>query len=80
MNDEERCVNLLRAGFSDAEIQRLILFRSEYIEKERQQMSVKQNRLNFLRWLVSQGKLTDWIAWVPCPFPFDSSLWEGERT
>lgn len=80
MNDEERCENLLSAGFSEAEIKRLSIFRREYIEKERQHKSVKQNRLNFLRWLVSQGKLTDWIAWVPSPLPFDSHIWDGERT
>lgn len=56
---KEDCQNLLEMGFTLAQIERLSKFRSDYIERERQKFSAELHRLEFLRWLVANGRLMD---------------------
>lgn len=50
---------LLKAGFTSAQIERLSQFRREYLERECQQALVELRRLEFVRWLVAIGRLTE---------------------
>ncbi len=50
---------LLEVGFTPMQIQHLSKFRQDYIEKEKQLAEVEQRRLEFIRWLVVSGRLTD---------------------
>ena len=61
MNSEEiekRYECLVDAGFTQAQIELLNQFRSNYLEREKQQVSAQVRRLEFLRWLVATGRLT----------------------
>lgn len=61
MNSEEiekRHECLVDAGFTQAQIELLSQFRSNYLEREKQQVSAQVRRLEFLRWLVATGRLT----------------------
>ena len=53
---------LRRSGFGEAEMNRLSRLRKEHHERERRQAIVEHRRFEFIRWLVSTGKLTDQIA------------------
>lgn len=53
-------VNLLNVGFTEAQIERLSQFRQNYREKEKQQVLVELRRLEFVRWLVATGRITDY--------------------
>ena len=59
MNGSENCDTLLRMGFTQAEIERLMKFSEEYAERERQISQEEQHRLDFLRWLAATGRLTE---------------------
>lgn len=62
MNDErvkESREGLLDVGLTPVQIERLSQFRRDYLEKERQQVLVELRRLEFMRWLVATGRLTD---------------------
>jgi hypothetical protein len=59
MNGEENCEILYRLGFTAEEIDRLSALRRNYSQKERKQIVAEQRRLEFVRWLVTTGKLTD---------------------
>ena len=62
MNSEgvkESREGLLEAGFTPAQIERLSQFRRGYLERERRQALVELRRLEFARWLVAIGRLTD---------------------
>jgi hypothetical protein len=48
--------------FSESERERLWRLRREYAEKKHSHMSTDQHRLEFVRWLVATGKLTDQIT------------------
>lgn len=50
---------LLELGFTLTQISQLNRLRASYAEKEREQLLVEQRRLEFARWLVSTGRLTD---------------------
>ncbi len=52
---------LYRAGFSVPEINRLYRFRRNYRESEMDRPLVDRRRLEFVRWLVVTGRLTDYI-------------------
>ena len=52
---------LYRAGFSVPEINRLYRFRRKYLESEMDRPPVDRRRLEFVRWLVATGRLTDHI-------------------
>ncbi len=56
---KEDCKSLLEVGFTLAQIERLSTFRRDYLVKEQQKFSVELHRLEFLRWLVSTGRLLD---------------------
>lgn len=53
-------VNLLEVGFTQTQIERLSQFRQNYREKEKQQVLVELRRLEFVRWLVATGRITDY--------------------
>lgn len=63
MNLEQALVMLRNLGFSAQEIDRLIRFRRRYAQKsEMDQASLDLRHLEFVRWLVQTGKLTDQLA------------------
>ena len=53
---------LRKVGFAEAEMNRLIRLRRDHHEKERLLALAEHRRLEFVRWLVTIGKLTDQIA------------------
>lgn len=53
---------LRRNGFAEAEMNRLSRLRHDHNEKARLQAIAEHRRMEFVRWLVSIGKLTDQIA------------------
>lgn len=53
---------LRKGGFADGEIQRLSLLRQARNERVKLQERVDQRRLEFIRWLVTNGKLSEQIA------------------
>jgi hypothetical protein len=53
---------LRKGGFADGEIQRLSKLRQDHAERARLQERVDQRRLEFVRWLVTNGRLSDQIA------------------
>ncbi len=62
MNYKEALEMLRRAGFTASEIDRLCRFRRDYAESEMDQTPADLRRLEFVRWLVTTGRLTDQIA------------------
>ncbi len=62
MDYKERLEALRRAGFTTLEIERLYQFRRAYVENEMDQAPADLSRLQFIRWLVVNGKLTDQIT------------------
>jgi hypothetical protein len=60
MNHEEAVVMLHKSGFSTQEIDRLCRLRRAYADKgEMDQAALDLRCLQFVRWLVETGKLTD---------------------
>ena len=53
---------LRKGGFADGEVQRLNKLRQTYTEREKLQEAIDQRRLEFVRWLVTNGRLSDQIA------------------
>ncbi len=53
---------LRKNGFADGEMQRLSKLRQDYAERQKHQALVDHRRLEFIRWLVTTGKLSDQIA------------------
>ncbi len=53
---------LRKSGFAEGEMNRLSQLRREYRERERLLALATHRRLEFIRWLVNTGKLTDQIA------------------
>ena len=53
-------MSLLNVGFTETQIERLSQFRQNYREKEKQQVLVELRRLEFVRWLVATGRMTDY--------------------
>lgn len=53
---------LRQAGFTESEIAQLSRLRRDYAEKEMAQVLADHRRLEFARWLVVTGRLTDQIA------------------
>lgn len=53
---------LRKGGFAEGEVNRLTQLRREYNEKARLQTLVDKRRMEFIRWLVRTGKLTDQVA------------------
>jgi hypothetical protein len=53
---------LRKGGFVDGEVQRLSKLRQDYTERARLQEMANQRRMEFVRWLVNNGRLSDQIA------------------
>lgn len=53
---------LRKGGFAENEVVQLSKLRRDYSEREKNQAQVVKRRLEFIRWLVSTGKLSDQIA------------------
>jgi len=53
---------LRKVGFAEIEVTRLSRLRREHNERERLEATAEHRRLEFIRWLVTVGKLTDQIA------------------
>jgi hypothetical protein len=62
MSDEEAFDMLRSAGFTMPEIDRLTRLRRNYRVGELDQAHPNQARLEFVRWLVQNGRLTDQIV------------------
>ena len=59
--EEQRCYEQLQwTGWSATGIKRLQLFRSTYVQISLDLPSLDQRRLEFARWLVLTGKLSEW--------------------
>jgi hypothetical protein len=58
---EDRTI-LLKAGFTEEEKKRLGTLRSNLSEEGRYQELIEYRRLQFVRWLVTIGKLTEWVV------------------
>lgn len=59
MYQKEACDRLQQAGFTPSEIDRLSRLRRDHIEKETAQALDNCRRLEFSRWLVKTGRLSD---------------------
>ncbi len=53
---------LRKGGFVESEVLHLSRLRIDYNEKERRLAQADSRRLEFIRWLVSTGKLSEQIA------------------
>ena len=53
---------LRKGGFAEVEMNQLSRLRRDYNERARRQAAADHRRLEFIRWLVTTGKLTDQIA------------------
>ncbi len=53
---------LRKGGFAEGEVMRLNLLRQHHAEREKLQAMADHRRLEFVRWLVTTGKLSDQIA------------------
>jgi len=53
---------LRKSGFAEHEVLQLSKLRTDYAEQARRQLQADNRRLEFVRWLVSRGKLSDQIA------------------
>ena len=62
MDRKEDREMLRKVGFAEIEMNRLATLRRDYNERERLQAIAEHRRLEFVRWLVIIGKLTDQIA------------------
>ena len=62
-HDRKEDRELLRKnGFDEAEVNRLSRLRKDYNEQERRETLAERRRFEFIRWLISTGKLTDQVA------------------
>ncbi len=55
-------MELQKAGFSAGEIRRLGKHYRKYTEEETERAVVERQRLEFARWLVIHGRLSDQLA------------------
>jgi hypothetical protein len=62
MDQQEACARLRQAGFTESEIGQLSRLRRNYAEQEIAQVLADHRRLEFARWLVTTGRLTDQIV------------------
>ena len=67
-NYKEALERLRQDGFTALEIEQLCRLRRDYPERELDHVSADLRRLEFVRWLVATGKLTDQLnAHQPSP-------------
>jgi hypothetical protein len=62
MGSKEDRTILLKAGFTEAEKNRLNALRRNLTEEGRYQELIEYRRLQFVRWLVTTGKLTERVV------------------
>jgi hypothetical protein len=62
MSGKEDREILRKGGFAEHEVLQLSKLRSSYAEQARRETQADNRRLEFVRWLVSRGKLSDQIA------------------
>jgi hypothetical protein len=62
MDRKEDREMLRKVGFGEAEVLRLSKLRKHHNEKERLLAIAEHRRMEFVRWLVTIGKITDQIA------------------
>ncbi len=62
MDRKEEREFLRKSGFAEVEMTRLSRLRKDHKEKVRIQAAAEHRRLEFVRWLVTTGKLTEQIA------------------
>jgi hypothetical protein len=62
MDQKDACDLLRQAGFTPSEIEGLRRLRQDYTENEGVQALAERRRLEFARWLVTTGRLTEQIA------------------
>lgn len=60
--EKDNCEILYSAGFTDEEVQRLSKLRQELAQREQVAVMADYRRLQFVRWLVQTGRLTDQVA------------------
>ena len=66
MDEQEACNRLRQAGFAEREIYYLFLLRRGYAaEQAKLEECAMFRRLQFVRWLVRTGRLTEQIASEP---------------
>lgn len=53
---------LRKNGFEEAEVILLSRLRTDYTEQMKHQEAINNRRLEFIRWLVDTGKLSEQIA------------------
>lgn len=58
--EQRRYEQLQWTGWNAIAIKRLTLFRNTYVQTSLDLPSLDARRLEFARWLVLTGKLTDW--------------------
>jgi hypothetical protein len=60
IEDDTKTLEMLcQAGFTTSESERLCLLRKRHMQQENEQACEDLRRLEFVRWLVMTGKLTD---------------------
>jgi hypothetical protein len=62
MDRKEDREMLRKVGFAEIEMIRLTQLRQDHNEREKRETIANNRRLEFVRWLVSKGKLTEQIA------------------
>jgi len=67
INDQEAFDMLHKAGFTEFEIKRLTRLRRDYKISELDQAPLDYARLQFIRWLVATGRLTDRLPGEDAP-------------
>lgn len=53
---------LRKGGFAEGEMQRLSKLRQDYADQAKRQALADHRRLEFVRWLVTNGRLSEQIA------------------
>lgn len=59
MDQKEGLEALRQAGFTAFEIERLYQLRRAYVENVLDQAHIDLSRLEFIRWLIAHGRLSD---------------------
>lgn len=62
MHKEDGRHGLFEVGFTEKQVEHLSKIRKNYVEKEESRIAEEQHRLEFARWLVRNGRLTERVA------------------
>jgi hypothetical protein len=69
MESTKSYAGLLKLGFAPEQIECLRQLRHVYAKRKQVQMLAEQRRLEFARWLVATGRLTDEFPTLKASFP-----------